>query len=149
MTTASQAREAIIARFIASYVPVAFADVVDLTRRAQLYSFDNEGADAGDAAAGESWCRFVIQEADSRQETLGPVGGRRWRREGVARLALYCPSNKGTLKSDGMVKTFRGVFEGVSFSGVYFTNCQVSDLGIEGASWRVDALAQFWFEEIK
>jgi len=150
MTTASQAREAIIARFIASYVPVAFADVIDLARRAKLYSFDNEGADAGDVvAAGESWCRFTIQEAGSRQETLGPAGGRRFKRDGVARLALYCPSNKGTLKSDGMVKAFRDVFEGVSFSGVYFTNCQVQDLGIEGASWRVDALASFWHEEIK
>lgn len=159
MTTPNQAREAIIARFIASYVPVAFADVVDANptvqdqlRRAR-YSFDNEAAESANSVspANESWCRLTVTEAGSRQETLGASGARRFRREGVARLALYCPPTKGTLKSDAMVKAFRDTFEGVSFSGLYFTDCQVNDLGItqEGASWRVDALANFWFEEIK
>lgn len=157
MTTANQAREAIIARFIASYVPVAFADVVDAnpTEQERLrrlrYSFDNEGADAGNTVEPleESWCRLTIVETGSAQETLGPIGSRRYKRDGVVKLALACPHRKGTLKSDAMIKAFRDVFEGVSFSGLYFTDCQVSDLGIEGASWRVDALASFWHEEMK
>jgi len=150
MTTTNEARTAIIERFIANYVPVAFSDVPSGERRAR-FSFDNEERDAGDsvAPASESYCRLTILETDSRQETLGPPGARRFRRQGAARLALYCPSNNGTLKSDAMVKTFRDVFEGVSFSGVYFTDCQVTDLGVEGASWRVDALASFWHEEVK
>ncbi len=150
MTTMNQAREAIIGRFIANYVPVAFADVAAENREA-LYSFDNEQAEAGQAVAppGASWCRVTIQETQSGQETLGPVGARRYRRNGVVRMSLYCPADRGTLKNDSMVKPFRDAFEGVSFSGLYFTDCQVSDLGVEGAAWRVDALAVFWFEERK
>lgn len=151
MTTPNEAREAIIARFIADFVPVAFADVAAGPARDRRYSFDNEQADGGDGVdpANESWCRLAIQESGSQQETLGPIGSRRYRRSGAARLALYCPTGKATLKSDTLVAAFRAVFEGVSFSGVYFTDCQVTELGVEGASWRVDALASFWFEEVK
>lgn len=149
--TPNQARDAILTRFVASYVPVAFSDVAAGPARDARYSFDNEQADAADVVrpADQSWCRFAVQETTSTQETLGAVGSRRYRRQGVARLALYCPTNGGTLKSDAMVKAYRDVFEGVSFGGVYFTDCQVVDLGAEGAVWRVDALASFWFEELK
>jgi hypothetical protein len=149
--TPNEARAVILTRFRDSYIPVAFADVPSGAQREARYSFDNEATDGGDAVApaSQSWCRFSIQEGGSRQETLGGVGSRRYRRDAVARLAIYCPSGQGTVKADAMVKAFRDLFEGVSFSGVYFTDCQVQELGVEGASWRVDALASFWFEELK
>jgi hypothetical protein len=149
VTTMSQARQAILNRFIASYVPLAFADVPVGEERNKRFSFDNEGAEppAGDEA--ESWCRFSVQETESKQETIGGPGLRRWKREGVARLELYCVPNAGALKRDDMVGKFRQTFEGVNFSGVVVTECQAVDIGIEGAWWRVSALASFWFEELK
>jgi hypothetical protein len=150
MTTPNQAREAILGRFVTNFVPVAFSDVAE-PGRAALYSFDNEEKDAGINAdpVAQSWCRLAIRESASAQETLGPVGGRRYRRDGAVVLSLYCPASRGTKKSDSMVKTFRDVFEGVSFSGLAFTDCQVQEIGAEGASWRVDAICSFWFEEVK
>lgn len=146
MTDWSAARQAILNRFAGSYIPVAFADVSSGERDAR-YSFDNEMAEP--PASVESWCRFTIQETDSSQASLGPVGARRFDRKGVARLELYCRSGNGMLKRDALVAAYRTYFEGVSFSGVHFTECQVVDAGVEGAWWRASALASFWFEQIK
>ncbi len=140
MTTMSAARQAILSRCATAWNALS---------PAVPYFFDNEAGDVPDAPAGESWCRFSVQESDSRQETLGPVGTRRYRRQGVARLEIYCLSDKGMLKRDALVSSFRAAFEGVSFSGLYFTDCQVQDIGIEGNWWRASALGSFWFEEVK
>lgn len=151
MTTMSAARQAILSRFITNFVDVVFSDVPVGDQRNKRFRFDNEAGEALDGATpeGESWCRFSVQETDSRQETLGAIGARKYRRQGAARLEIYCLSDKGMLKRDALVASFRSAFEGVSFSGVYFTDCQVQDIGIEGAWWRASALGAFWFEEIK
>ncbi len=151
MTTMSAARQSILSRFITNFVDVAFSDVPSGAQRNARYRFDNESGDALDGATpvGESWCRFSVQESDSKQETMGPPGARRYRRQGVARLEIYCLSDKGMLKRDSLVAAFRAAFEGVSFSGLYFTDCQAQDAGVEGAWWRATCLAAWWFEEVK
>ena len=140
MTTPNQAREIIYA---------AFAAVFGALDPEVPFAFDNEEFTPPDASAGLSWVHLTVKEADSAQETLGPVGGRRYQRTGVVAAQFYVPANGGTARADALVKVFRDTFEGVTLSGVYFLNCQVVELGIEGASWRVNALASFWFEETK
>lgn len=146
MTTLADARQAILNRFAGSFIPAAFPSL-SAPDREKRYSFDNEQTEAPVGA--ESWCRFVIQETESQQVSLGPVGHRRFDRKGVARLELYCPSDKGMKRRDELVAIFRSLFEGASFSGIHFTGVQVVDAGIEGAYWRASALGSFWFEEIK
>lgn len=144
MTTVNEAREIILTRFIS---------VWSALDPAVPYIFDNEEYDPPGGASGVTWCHLKIHETDGGQATLGGVGARRYDRHGVATLEIRAARNAGTQKADSLVRTFRENFEGVTISSggsdVYFTDCQVQEIGIEGASWRVNALAAFWFEEAK
>ena len=144
MTTANQAREIILGRFIT---------VWDALDPAVPYTFDNEDYEPPNGAGDQSWCALMIRESIGGQETLGPVGARRYRRNGSANLEIFALRNKGSQKADSLVQTFRNNFEGVTLSAsgndVYFTDCQVQEVGIEGAWYRVNAFASFWFEETK
>lgn len=133
--TPNQAREAILTAFIAAWGSET------------PFAFDNEDFNP---PSDSSWVRLSVREVESEQETLGPVGARRYRRNGVAELAVHALPDRGAQRSDELVKIFRDSFEGVTLaSGVYFTDCQVQEVGIEGAYYRVNALAVFWFSETK
>lgn len=144
MTTPNQARETLLSKFI---------EVWDALDPAVSYTFDNEDFDPPNGAGVSSWCRFLVREAPGGQETLGPVGGRRYRRNASAVLEIYALRNNGAKRSDELVKEFRDNFEGVTLGSggndVYMTDCQVQEIGIEGAWYRVNAFASFWFEETK
>lgn len=140
MTTTNEAKEIAYSRFITAW---------DALSPAVPYVLDNEEFKPPDSSANGSWARFVIRETDSEQETLGPIGGRRFTRVLVGTLELYCLQDKGVQKADQLVKAFRDVFEGVTVNGCYFNEVQVIERGIEGARHRVDALCKFWCSETK
>lgn len=137
--TPNQAREAILTAFIAAWGSPEETPFV----------FDNETYEPENGEE-SSWVALSIREADSAQETLGPVGARRYKREGVAQLSIFALPDRGSQRADELVKLFRDAFEGVTLTGgVYFTDCQVQEIGIEGVYYRVNALAVFWFSETK
>ncbi len=149
MTTPNQAKELIYAR-----AETALTAVVGATG----YVFDNERftppPPVGDPPVSPAWVRVRVDESLSLQSTLGGVGNRRFERQGTAVFEISAPTDFGTVAADAIVKAIRDAFEGVTVPGVgeiavYFTNCQVLNLGIEGPSWRVNALASFWFEDRK
>jgi hypothetical protein len=140
MTTTNQAKEIAYARFIS---------VWDALSPPVPYVLDNESFQHPDSSEGKSWARFVVREVNAKQETLGPEGGRRFKRELVGTLELFCLTDKGTQKADQLVGAFRAAFEGVTVQDVYFLETQVVERGIEGNYHRVDALCKFWCSETK
>lgn len=146
MTTMNLAREAIIGRMQTVFGVDPFW---------VCPWFPDSESDGGQVPSGVSddgtvsYARLSIRETIGGQETLGPPGARRYKRNGVTELYIYAVANFGTLKADELVALFRGSFEGVSFGGLSFTDCNVVDLGVEGVWWRVNALARFWFDETK
>lgn len=143
MTTPNQAREAVYAQ-----IEAVFSASAEIGPNG--FAFDNE---AFTPPPGNAWARVAFREALSAQGTLGPVGGRRFDRLATLVVEIHTPNDIGTQTADALVKLVRDNFEGVNVSlgaaVVHFTNCQVQELGIEGAEWRVNALAQCWFEESK
>jgi hypothetical protein len=141
MTTPNEAREIILARF---------AEVFDALSPAVPYSLDNEAFTPPAASKTARWVRLTVRETLSQQSTLGPATLRRFDRSGLAAVEIYSPIDAGTQGSDELAEVFRDTFEGVTLGGeVFFNDCQVVDLGIEGPWWRVNALASFWFEQRK
>ncbi len=147
MTTPNEARQLIYA---------AARDLLTVQLSAEQFVFDSETFEpphAPDNPDDGAWCRVFVREALSLQSTLGSVENRRFDRQATTYFEIHTPQDFGTAKGDDLVRAIRGAFEGVSIRDagreVHFTNVQVLELGIEGAEWRVNVLASFWFEERK
>lgn len=135
MTTINEAREAVYERWrVNSPLPVA------------QYFFDNErGAPDGSLP----WARLVVRHLGSRQETLGPPGGRRFRRKAAVMIQVFTLADDGQQSADVLVQAARAVFEGVSFSGLRFFAAGSREAPNDG-KWNLQLVtAEFDYEETK
>lgn len=135
MTTVNQAREAIYQRF---------ADNTSLA--AANYTFENEKYDPPDTG---QWARLTVRNTGSAQSTLGPTNGRRFRRVGSVFVQLYDEVDQGLLTLDSLARATRGIFEGVSFSGLRFTDGVIRETGPDGKWYQVVVEVLFDYEETK
>ncbi len=86
MTTLDGVREATYLRFETLWV--------DGGSERTPFVFQNEKSD--DLTKGDvAWCRLSVNEVGGGQETLGPVGGRRYRRQVVTTLQIFTPIRAG------------------------------------------------------
>ena len=102
MTTLAEAKQAILAAFVATWGSET------------PYTFDNEDFKP---PKNDPWVRLVIRHEDSGQETLGPVGNRKFARRGRVLIQVFTDENKGTARSDELVVLARNAFEGVTLAG--------------------------------
>lgn len=100
---------------------------------------------------GSVWARLTILHDDSRQETLGPSGGRRFLRAGTVFVDLFAPIGSGTTTVDALATLARSIFEGVSFDGLRFPGIAiVRELGEdEFGFFQIQVEALFDYEETK
>lgn len=86
---------------------------------------------------------------DDGQQTLGRVGSRRYKRQGRLWVQLSVLESGGRQPLDGLGHTARGIFEGVSFSGIRFFDATFRETGKDG-KWLQGMLeAEFDYQEIK
>lgn len=141
MVTELVAHEAIYKRF------------VDEWGTTSAFTFDNEPftppvPSATSSAA--SWVRVVIRNAASNQSTLGAVGNRRFRREGSVIIQVFVAKDSGRKTADTLARTARGIFEGVTFSDICFTDVENRETGVVDGEWyQVVVEAFFQYDEIK
>lgn len=110
-------------------------------------TFDNEAFD-GDKQT-RPWVRLSVRIVGSEQHTLGPVGARRFRRDGLAFVQVFTLANTGTAKGTELSEQAAAIFEGVSFNGLDFGAAQVLSKGTEG-KWYVNLVeVPFDFDETK
>ncbi len=133
MTTINEAREAIYDRFV-----TAWGSTTPLT-------FDSENF----AAPDEPWARLTVRNSGSTQRTLGSPGNRRFRRVGSVFIQLFDLVDEGLANLDSLSRDARGVFEGVSFDGLDFTNVVIRESGADGKWFQFVVEAFFDYEETK
>lgn len=109
------------------------------------FTFDNEKFSTPDVP----WARLTVRNTQSAQHTLGAVGNRRFRRLASVFVQLYDIVDNGLATLDGLAQTARGIFEGVSFSGLAFNNVVVRESGADGKWFQVVVEAFFDYEETK
>lgn len=133
MTTMNEAKEAVLARFVANW-----ADPAD-------YVFDNERYD-GDA----EWLRVTVRNVTAQQETLGRVGNRRFMRYATVFIQVFTPIGTGTQRLDALATAARDIYEGVSFSGLRFTQAGVIRETGSDETWnRAIVELPFQYDETK
>lgn len=117
MTTIAEAREAIYLRFVTEWA--------DRTP----YTFENENYLPN--RSDDAWVRLTVRHEDGGQETLGPVGSRKFSRVGRVLVQVFANPDEGLGRTDGLLQALREAFEGVTLVGttVRFAGVTVREVG--------------------
>lgn len=145
-TTIKAAREAILSRWIAQWV--------DSGSPRTPYTFENEKSAPPEAVAQAafgtdtgSWVRLSVRNTYSAQETLGPVGSRKFERRGDIHIQIFVPVDRGTADADTLLGQARAVFEGARFSGITCYAGTPKEVGVDGRWYQVNVVIQFTYYE--
>lgn len=134
-TTLNPAREAIYQAFSTAWgatTPVAF---------------DNEKFDPPSNAP---WVRLVVRHLVRQQNSMGGVGSRRWRSNGLVFVQVFVPLNTGIRSSDSLAQTVRTTLEGIQLSGpVWFNDALVREVGESDGWFQTNVEAEFVYDEVK
>lgn len=141
-TTLQAARQAILNRWIAQWGTTT------------TYTFENEKLVPPAAMAAsafsidtDTWVRVVVHNTESVQETLGPVGNRKFQRTGEIAIQIFVPVDRGTADADTLAMQARAIFEGARFSGVCCYAGLAREIGPDGRWFRVDVTIPFTYWE--
>lgn len=100
-----------------------------------------------------AYARATVMHTDGGQATLvDSVGAIRWRRRGFCIVQCFGPQStgKGLTIAEGLATIAKNAFEGRSSpGGIWFRNCRINEVGISGAWFQVNAIAEFTYEEVK
>lgn len=135
MATINEVREAIYSRFNTQWG----------TRTA--FTFDNERFDSEKQT--DPWVRLSVRHVGGGQDTLGPPGGRKYRRKGQVFLQIFTAVDEGLSVADGHAQFAKPIFEGVSFSGVDFMDFRVREVGPDGKWFQTLVEWDFDYDEIR
>jgi len=135
MTLLDEAREVVYQRFVDNWTATPFL-------------FENEDSDDLDGGT-VAWARLSVHETGGGQETLGPIGARRYRRRASTFVQLFTPVNAGMKEAGELAQAVKAIFEGASFSGLDFNNARVTDPGPDD-KWQMTLVETvFDFTELK
>lgn len=102
--------------------------------------FDTEGVD--------EYVRVTVQHTPfGGQHTLGPPGGRIFRREAVVQFQIYTAVDRGLLRLDELAKAARDLFEASTISQVMFHDSDSIENGQEDGYNRGTTTIDFSYDE--
>ena len=133
--TLNEAREAIYQRF---------ADNTALAVSA--YTFQSEDFQSPTDAP---WARLIVNHEAGVQDSLGPIGSRKYLRRGRVLVQLFGPVDQGLRALDLLADATRDIFEGTRFSGLYFISADVRESGQDGEWYQLTVDAPFDYQETK
>jgi len=134
--TLNTAREAIYQRFV-SNLPTGLGG---------RYSFESEKYDP---PADLPWARLTVAHEDGTQSSFGATGSRKFLRRGRVLVQVFAPVDAGLRTLDGIADEIRDIFEGVTFSGLYFVGVDVRESGQDGEWFQLVVDAPFDYYEVK
>lgn len=135
MTSQADARETIYQTFATDWASTS------------AYTFANE---AFSPPVGQPWVRLTVQLQTGNQETLGDVGHRRFRREGLITMQVFVPLDTGLRAQDALVQQARNIFEGRTLTGpVWCIDADTYEIGPSDGWHQFNIDVAFAFEETR
>lgn len=129
-----------------------FKAVWDTTSYANRVKYDNVShSTLPNPTEQTPWVRVSVRHGSSEQATLsGPVGTRRFRREGILTAQLFIPIGVGLSAGVDYAKIIQDAFEGVtSVGGVIFRGVRTNEIGESGDFFQINILTDFEYDEVK
>ena len=133
--TLNTAREAIYQRFMDN-----------TTLSLSEYTFASEDFKA---PTDTQWARLTVNHEAGEQDSIGGLGCRKFLRRGRVLIQLFAPVDQGLRSLDTLAAATRTIFEGSQFSGLYFTNVDVREIGQDGEWFQFAVDAPFEYQETK
>ncbi len=98
-----------------------------------------------------AWGRVAMLHTGGGQASLANhQGKRRYNRRGFVQVSIYTPRDTGLSMSDGIAMIVLNALEGVDTpSGVWFRHVRISEVGVDGAWYQLNVLADFNYDEVK
>ena len=112
------------------------------------YVFEDESAE-GLAKGKAPWCRVIVAVPGGGQQTLGPIGARKYDRRGVVFVQIHTLTEAGVATSRTLADQARNVLEGEAFDGLAFDDATIDNDGIDGRWKRTVVQAFFHYQEHK
>ena len=138
MTTPNEAREAVYARFNTEFGTGSVNGAVP-------FQFEDEAFDEPNG----TWMRLTIVTTSRLQDTLGPIGSRKYFSNGSILCQIYTRRDQGTREAELLAKRVIDLFEGVSFSGVNGNSAIAREQPPEGRWYFIVCEIEFTYDETK
>lgn len=146
MTTFLQARKEVIDLIRDAWLANGTSSGVALVFENAKGSAPPTGQDANGRAL--PWARISVRNLAGEEETLGPIGAKRFLYSGLASLEIYTAIGDGMQVGDALaqvgVESMRG---NSTASGVWFYQVGSSEVGLDGKHYRQDVVGRFRFED--
>lgn len=96
------------------------------------------------------WARVSITHATGGQGSLANHAGvRRWDRTGVLVVQVFAPIGDGIKTCYSLATLVSNAFEGSQGSDVWFRNVRLNEVGVDGAFYQINVLADFSYEDVR
>lgn len=96
------------------------------------------------------WVRTVVRNRLSNQDSLGPVGVRKFLRVGAVFTQIFVPIDTGVEEADRLAELIRVMFEGVRLTGgLWFFATDVRELGPVDDYYQIVIESNFNYEQTK
>jgi len=97
------------------------------------------------------WAFIMVRHVTGTQETLGEIGGRRFRRKGIVTVQVRTPTGLGLSTNDIFSKIALDAFEGIETAPdqVIFRRARLQEVGNDGAWFLTNVMADFEYDEVK
>ena len=95
------------------------------------------------------WLRLNIIPAFGVQDTLAPVGDRKFRRGGVIGCSFAIPAGTWTAKCDEIAQKLIDVFESKTVNGIIISSGVYSQNGQDGNWFMAEVVFDFEFVDLK
>lgn len=113
-----------------------------------VIAWEDQVFDPPDTA--DSWVRVSVRHGDGDLITMGPVGSRVWRNDGVVIVQIFTRSGIGRENSDALAEVailaFRGKSVGVS-PCVRFRDIKPREIGPDGPWYQQNITTSFEYDE--
>lgn len=121
MTTLAEARTSVYQRWIDNWTQTPFV-------------FEGE-ADKALFSGTADWARLIYRNTGGGQKTLGKATNRKYERFASVLVSIFVPVDTGTTTAATLAQAARAIFEGVSFSGIFFNDGVVREIGEGDGRW--------------
>lgn len=144
--TRKEAKKAILTKFITEFnesTPVALTNQNDFKLCTSPLTNTTKPTDA-------PWIRFMIMNNSTPRQTIGPPGGRRFRRLGLVTSQVFVPEGVGTSSGDTLCEEIVNIFEGVRSGEISFERGYYEEIGnTDSGLFQYNVIIPYWFDETK
>lgn len=96
------------------------------------------------------WARVRVQHNSGEQRTLAEKPNRRFTRRGLVTVQVFAPAGKrGLVTGDRLGNVALDAFEGEETGDVWFRNAVLREVGVDGAWYQVNVVAEFEYDATK